>query len=179
MLKRLQIGSSYVLPGFIMHGTRPNIVRNLGRVLTASNAMSVVDNLNGANKRGDLKDALKITRDELFKEQNGARLGVPRSVLLFVDNNLKPDADLNKVVKQLRDDGVRLIVVTQGKDIDENKIKKATPGTNKWFFPDDLDEMEEETTSIIAALFSGIEIYFDVRETYQMSFKRSRSFKKL
>lgn len=155
ILRRLNIGPSSVLPSVMVYDRSPKVVLSFENALTRESAITSIQKIVNTGSDRNFENMLHKARDELFKVQNGARPGVPKTLLIFMDEEPGKESDLVDVLNKLKGDGVRIVIITQGKDIDKNKVKNNTPNTDAWFFPDDLDAAKKDIKSITGALFSG------------------------
>ena len=154
LLNRYNIGSNNVLPGIVSYGTPPNIGLRIGNVLTKELAIEYTKNMLNPGG-GNLYDALLVVRDQLLNSQNGARDSIPKSVLVFLDNQPSQESDLKKIFQEFHDNNIKVIVVALGSNIDGDKVKDLLPDSDAWFFPEDLDELTRKIKPIMDATLPG------------------------
>lgn len=155
MFARLNIGSSSVLPGVIVNGENPRISISIGDVLTKSDAIRELLKITNPGSQELLYNALYKAKNDLFKNQKSSRTGVPKSLLIFLNKEPKKTSELSNAIKELKEAGVKIVVVMQGKDTNKAKVKNATANAKEWFFPDDSDAAVDAIKDIIAALLPG------------------------
>lgn len=160
MLDRLDVGASALLPGIVLNGKIPAVAVSVGDILTVEKAKKEIENLKNPGARNNLYNALLMVKNELFNAENGARTGVPKSILLFIDKDIKYDKNVIAALRNFKTNGVRLIVVTQGENIDKDKIKDITPDVDDWFFIKDQDDSKNLVKHVADAILSGNNLIF-------------------
>ncbi len=75
--------------------------------------------------------ALKLARDELFSSRNGARAGIPKLLVVLTDGAQTADADAvdpGDIAKQIRQTGIKVIVIGIGKNVDSKELLHIAGG---------------------------------------------------
>lgn len=75
--------------------------------------------------------ALRMARDELFSSKNGARAKVPKLLVILTDGAQTADADAvdpGDIAKEIRQTGVRVIVIGIGKKVDSKELLHMAGG---------------------------------------------------
>lgn len=83
--------------------------------------------MNGYTK---IDRALRKARN-MFKKKNGGRAGIKKLAILITDGEQTGKGDPEKAAKDLRDDGIALLVVGVG-HLDGNKLTKIS-GKGNWY----------------------------------------------
>ena len=118
--------------------------------------ISEIDGLANSNTEM-LIDALNFANDDMFTARNGARPGVRKSLVLFVnDEKEKSDADaLALLGKTLRGSGINVIVIGVNPSLESGKLKAVSPLNEVFFFPPLLEEIDMALYPVVRATYPG------------------------
>lgn len=102
-----------------------------------------------------LDKALRLAKDEMFKEASGQRPGVRSAMVLYTDGRSHPDTEdfyLDIVALKMR--GVRIIVVGIGPDARKPKYRQVLDyiGGKNLFFVDDYKSLDDATNDILTLI---------------------------
>ena len=81
--------------------------------------------------------ALSLAESEMFKEVNGARSGVPDTLILLTDG--KSNDDPKVTVKKLRSRGVNIIVLGITKEVNDEMLRKIAGDSKNYFTAENFD----------------------------------------
>ena len=108
-------------------------------------------------KSESFSDALHFANDDLFKPRNGARPGLKKSLVVFVNDDIKDDSDgLLTITKNIKANGINLIVINMDPEANKDKMKAISGLNNVFFFPPLLEELDLALYPIIRAIYPGI-----------------------
>ena len=163
MLKSYTISNDATLAGIILNGITSSLPVKIGSAVTMDSFTRLLSGLenprqfSGIGANGNLNDALQLARTSLFSVENGARRTVPKSLVVFRDNNQQlPDDSIGALgteARALQDAGVKIIVIGIGasaKPVTLHNIFDA------WFFPDDLPHMDDFVHPVVTYSLPGI-----------------------
>lgn len=95
---------------------------------TFNELVDMIRHMNGYTK---IDKALRLVKSQMFKKENGGRKGVKKMVVLITDGEQTGRGNPDQVAKELRDEGVILLVIGVGK-LDKKKLEKIS-GPDNWF----------------------------------------------
>ena len=161
-LKNYKIGSDGVLPGIISNTQDPSVLINIGSLKTSSEIIEVLQNSKNIKEEADLEKAILLIQDNLFKFENGSRRGAQKSILIFLDKNVEISNELKIIMKNLRKDGVRIVIIGQGGEVDKDKLVPLLPtdDVDAFFFPEDLPSLKRFLKPVVDRLLPGNTIRF-------------------
>ena len=154
LLKRFNIGASGTLPGVVTYGKDAKVVMNIGRILTREDAINLVNNIKDPGEGDSVHSALVAIQDFLFKPQNGARVGVPKILVLLLDKVPTKDGVLSNVIAELKAKGVKVIVISTRGDIDQTVYPKVDSLILPKNFPDLIRKMKPVITGILPGMYT-------------------------
>lgn len=137
VLSRLDISSSSVLPGIVTMNRSPKTAIQLGEVNNVDSAKEKISEIANPGPDGKLENALIFVKDKLFATEFGARSGVPKSVLVFINRTPESKNDFSAALKRIKKDSIKVIIIAQGIKIDKEKIKDLIPDADDWFIIED------------------------------------------
>ena len=88
--------------------------------------------------------ALRLTQNELFTLENGARPGIPKILILLTDGSQTQDAgaeDPGDISNELRNSGITLIVVGIGSGTNATELAHMAGGADNAFSAASFDEL--------------------------------------
>ena len=136
IIESLRIAPDVVHAGVITYSDRAAIDIGLSQF---NNSQALTDALyeipyQGRNTRIDL--ALQLTSQSFFTANGGTRFGVTKVAILITDGFQTPTGyarSLKKAAKGLEDDGIKLLVVGIGDNIDENALRGIVKRNEEFF----------------------------------------------
>ena len=100
--------------------------------------------------------ALNLASKDLFKSENGGRSGVPKLIILLTDGSQTRDADAldpGVLAKKLRANGIKLIVVGIGSNVDSSELLHIANEKSNMYLAKDFNELKSPSfTSNIATI---------------------------
>ena len=141
--------------GIISNGHPPKAVVTIGQY-HRDRLKEEIDNL-PQRKAGLLLDSLNFANDRMFASMNGARSGVKKSLIVFVNEKVKSDKSaIDSVGKKLKNSGINVIVIGLDPSLDRKNISAAFPSNEVFFFPPVLEELDLSIHPIIRATYPGL-----------------------
>lgn len=120
--------------------------------------------------------ALRMTQEEMFTIANGGRPGTGKLSILLTDGSQTKDAgaeDPAVVARELRQEGIRLLVVGIGKGVNPTELERIAGDKSKVFIASSFDELltrdflnEVNSAGCIAGNYISSGLYFFVFLTY-------------
>lgn len=154
MLLAYNISPSSTSVGVIANTFSPYIVSKLGEATTYADIVGKVNNVKIASSDTNLNSAVQLARTALFSVENGARAGVPKSLVIFVNGKLDVNMnDLGQEVSALQKAGVKIILI--GIDVDGD-MSVMKPLVDAWFFPPGLPELRRIVIPTVIATLPGM-----------------------
>ena len=124
MVKKLDVSQGKVRVGLISYGERASVVVRLDSLTDGERFAKVVEKLQFSRPGFALSDAAELARSSLFSERYGARRGVPKTAVIFVNREID---DASKVAAdELRKRGVKVVAVSLGDKDSSDSLKKIT-----------------------------------------------------
>merc|ERR1712096_98554 len=88
--------------------------------------------------------ALRLAKDELFKEANGGRPNIPDLLILLTDGTQTPGSDAvdpGDIAEEIRKDGIPIIVIGIGAGTDVTELDHMAGGNGKAYVAKSFDEL--------------------------------------
>ena len=153
ILNRYEISRQKALVSLLLKDDQPVVVLKLGDATNRHEASLAIDSLRNRKRTSSMASLLTFINNTVFSVGNGARQGVPKSILYFVDD--KPSEiqhDVKEIAAKLREDNVKLVFVTQGDSVDVDKLKLFVPDEHTIFTAPNLTTLDRSVTPVSAAL---------------------------
>ena len=122
MIEKYDISTSATLIGAISYDNDARVAWSFGDVIDAKSTIDRIDQLQRYRNGNNVLKALEIARDDLFSIKNGARRDVPKTLMVFIDKTEARDQRLVDIAKQLKDKGVKMIVIAIGPEVDKKNV---------------------------------------------------------
>ena len=122
MVEKYDISSSATLIGAISYDNDARVEWRFGDAIDAKSTINKIDRLQRLRNGNSVLKALEIARDDLFLIKNGARRGVPKTLIVFIDKTEVRDQRLEDTAKQLKDKGVKMIVIPIGPEVNKKDV---------------------------------------------------------
>ena len=163
ILRKYDISKRKALVSFILKDTQPVLRLKLGEVTSKENVAVKIASLRNRKQTVPMASLLAFINNTVFSVRNGARLGVPKSILYFVDNK-DPGShyEISKIAAKLKEDKVKLVFVAQGDSVDTDKLDLLTPRKPSVFSPMDLKTINKFIIPIAGALKPGMLAYLEL-----------------
>ena len=122
MIEKYDVSNSAALVGAISYDNDARVEWRFGDFIDARSTVGRIDQLRRYRNGNNVLKALEIARDDLFSVKNGARRNAPKTLIVFIDNMDARDQQLENTAKQLKDKGVKTIVIVMGPEVDKKDI---------------------------------------------------------
>ena len=156
ILKKYDVSKKKALISLILKDTQPFIALNLGDTTNKKDAELLIDSLRNRKRTIPMVNALAFINNTVFTVRNGARPGVPKSILYFVDDmETGNQNNANEIAGKLREYKVKLVIVNQGDPVETDKLKLLAPGNESVFSVPDLKNIDRFIVPVSDALKPG------------------------
>ena len=156
IFSKFDISRKTMLPAFVSLGPVPRVVSKIGEVTDRLMAARIIDEIRNYNDSSDMSSALKLVKNYVFSEDQGARPNVPKSILMFVDKKNTGDSKvLNELAEQFKRDGTKLVVIGLGDEVDKEALKPLVHKNGAIFLPPTLNELRKITEPVYGTLKPG------------------------
>ena len=157
MIERYDISNSAALVGAISYDNDARVEWRLGDAVDARSIVARIDRLRRLRNGNNVLRALEVARDDLFAIKNGARKDVPKTLIAFIDKTEARDQRLEDTAKQLKDRGVKVIVITMGPEVDKKDVTGiASSPKDVISLPDPSKSAEDVISKATAQSLPGI-----------------------
>lgn len=163
MLGSYTIANDATLAGIILNGISSSLPVKIGAAVTMDSFIRLLSGLvnprqfSGIGSNGNLNDALQLARTSLFSVESGARRAVPKSLVIFIDDNQQLPQNsigaLGTEARALQDAGVKIIVIGIGASASPVTLQNIF---DAWFFPADLPHMDDFVHPVVTYTLPGI-----------------------
>ena len=144
MIEKFDISKTSTLVGAVVYDTNARLAWRLGDLMDARSTIYTIDRLRRLRNGNSILKALEIARNDLFSIKNGARRGVPKTLIVFIDKTDARDQRLEDTAKQLKDKGVKVIVIAIGPEVDKKDVSGITSSPTDLIKPSDLSKSVED-----------------------------------
>lgn len=96
----------------------------------------------GSYTRTDL--ALRTAEEQMFTQKNGTRSGIPKVLIVLVDGSQTKRADFEDpadVAEEMRQKGIKIIVVGMGKQVKEKDLRKIAGKKSNLFIAKSFSDL--------------------------------------
>ena len=147
------------LLGAILYGSDANIAWKIGQAADSLSVNKKIDELKAIKAGNNVQKALKVARDELFSLANGARRSVPKTLILFTSETEGKDSAIDAVAKQLKDNGVNVIVLAIGSNVKKQDLSGIASDPSKLIaMKDPVKELSDVMPLIDSKSLPGINL---------------------
>ena len=137
--------------GMITQGRVAQIQHRLGELSTLRDIRNALSRIRVSSfDDGDLKQLAKLLQNEFFQLSNGARLDVPKSILVFTNGDLSTNIELQR----LKEKGFKMIVVGYGKDLERGLYTDVVSGEKSLFLTEDTEGLKKIVGEVQNQIFS-------------------------
>ena len=147
MIEKFDISRTSTSVGAVVYDSGGRLAWRLGDLADARSTIYNINRLQRLRNGNNILKALEIARDDLFSIKNGARRGVPKTLIVFIDKTEARDQRLEDTAKQLKDKGVKVIVIAVGPEVDKKDVAGIASSPNDLIKPVDLSKSMEDVTS--------------------------------
>ena len=111
-----------------------------------------IDNIRRIKDGNNVAAALKIAQSQVFTTASGARANIPKVLVLFVDKMRTRDPESGRIAKELRNNGVKVIVVAVGPEVEKDAVSRLVGDSKDILYPSQLLPKTESVSSSLASL---------------------------
>ena len=122
MVEKYDISNSAALFGAISYDNDARVEWRFGDVIDAKSTIDRIDRLRKLRNGNNVLKALQLARDDLFSIDTGARRDVPKTLIVFIDKAEVRDQRLQDTAKQIKDKGVKMIVIAMGPEVEKKVV---------------------------------------------------------
>ena len=157
LLDKYDISTNSTLVGIISYGRDASVNVKFGDALSKEATRNAIQKLNNPGNGANVNRAFELAKTSLFSETAGARRGAPKSLLLFVNRKLTENEKQSiKLIKDLEDSGVKVVVIGVGDDVDNGQLQNFVSSKKDLFLPKRIKELQKEIDGVRKALLPGI-----------------------
>ena len=131
IVEKYAISTSGALVGAILYGSDANIAWKIGQAADILSVNENIDEIKATKVGKNVRKALQVARDELFSLANGARRNIPKTLILFASETEGKDSTIDGVAKQLKDNGVNVIVLALGSNVKKQDLSGIASDPSK------------------------------------------------
>ena len=153
MVRKLDVAPDKSRVGLIVYGSDASFVFRLDTVRDKDNAIRAIEGLRMPGDGNALDKAIGLSWRYMFSELYGARRGIPKTLVLLMNKNAN-SADKSEVEK-LKSDGVKVIVVSLGKNVADETTKELATTMKDFVKVSTGDDLRAGSKSATASLLEG------------------------
>ena len=147
IVEKYDISNSATLVSAVSYDDAAKVEWSFGDVINAKSTIDRIDRLQRYRNGNNVLKALEIARDDLFSIKNGARRDVPKSLIVFIDKTEARDQRLGDTANQLKDKGVKVIVIAIGPEVDKKDAVGIASDPKDVISLSDPSKLTEDVTS--------------------------------
>ena len=156
LLDKVVVSDQAVLVGVVNDGRNPRIVSRFGQLTTKGTTKQLLTSLQPSPQSSSLSEALQLINSSLLSVANGARQGVPKTVLVFVDrNSIQNSNALARLSHMFKKNNIKLVIISEDRNIDQDFVKLLAYDKDSVFFPSSLRELRLNIDPVVSALHPG------------------------
>ena len=147
MIDKFDISRRSTLVGAVVYDSSGRLAWRLGDLVDARSTIYNIDRLQRFRNGNNVLKALEIARDDLFSLNNGARRDVPKTLIVFIDKTEARDQRLEDTANQLKDKGIKVIVIAVGPEVDKKDVAGIAGSPKDLIKPLDLSKSMQDMMS--------------------------------
>lgn len=156
LIANVAVSRQSVSVGLVPYGKTASIAHKLSDPMSRFDLLNTLSKLQLPLDGLDMPTLVNLVRKHFFSELNGARPDVAKTVLLFTTKSIGVDNS----IRLLKKDGIQLIVVAYGSDIEPVAITSLVNKKEHLFLPETKVELDGKLTAVIKQLMTpGIETF--------------------
>lgn len=156
LIANVAVSRQSVSVGLVPYGKTASIAHKLSDPMSRFDLLNTLSKLQLPLDGLDMPALVNLVRKHFFSELNGARPDVAKTVLLFTTKSIGVDNS----IRLLKKDGIQLIVVAYGSDIEPVAITSLVNKKEHLFLPETKVELDGKLTVVIKQLMTpGIETF--------------------
>ncbi len=168
LIEKLDISDRSTLVSFVSYNKPPVFNTRIGEDTNRDETLRTLNRIINYQQSSHIAAALQSVNNSIFSRSSVAKRPVAKrpsvakipsvatSVMMFVD---KRDVDdkrvINQVAKHFKDNGIKLVIIAIGGDVDGDYLKTLASDENSVFFPPNLDELKMSSVAIDKAIQPG------------------------
>ena len=142
--------------GVITYGRNAELTFSLNKYDSKSDLRTALEKLRNPGDGTNIGEALQLARTVLFSEENGARRGVQKTLVIFLNAKIdENNQDFKTELQALKNAGIRVVVIGIGSSVDKKQAKEIA-SANAVFFPPMLEEMDPYLYPVYIATLKGL-----------------------
>ena len=149
MVEKYDISKDTAVVGGIIYDDSARLVWRFGDTSDVKATVSKIEELARSRSGSNLQKALEIARDDLYNVENGARRNIPKTLVIFVDVN-PTGGSLPIVAKELKQSGVKIVVVATSSEVDPAVAKGIASGKALVQTPDLARTLNESFDAVLS-----------------------------
>ena len=159
MLRSYTISRNLTRVGFILYGMNAEIPVFLKDTIDSTSAKAALNNIDYPGDGSNIDAALKFAAQNFFTLENGARIGVPKILVVFTD--ALSDNDPSETAKQVIEDGFKLVVIGIGKEINDEYLEKIV--ADPLILPDhSIESIKDTAIKAVDKTYPGTINYYEI-----------------
>lgn len=139
LLANVSFANKAVKFGILTYGKEATIKYKLGELPTQASLNNALLGLKRQGKGFDMASLVRVTMTEFFSVENGARKGVPKTIVLFTTEDIPDSTDFSPFKK----DGIKLIVIGYGDKVDSMPLTSTVSQDGSVFVPKTEKELQD------------------------------------
>lgn len=141
--------------GAILYGRNAQIAFEMNKHSSESSLKAALDQLKNPSDGNNIGEALQLARTSLFSQENGARYGVQKSLVIFLNEKLVGNNnELKTELEALKSSGIRISVIGIGNNVDRKDAAEIA-SSNALFFPASLEELNAYLYPVYVSTLEG------------------------
>ena len=153
MVRKLDVAADKSRVGLIMYGSDASLIFRLDTVRDKDSAIRAIEGLRLPGDGNALSKAIDLSRRYMFSESYGARRGIPKTLVVLMNKNAN-SAERSEVEK-LKTDGVKVVVVSVGKNIADGTTKDLATSSNDFVKVSSRDDLRTGVKVAVSSLLPG------------------------
>ena len=151
LLDNYEVSTTGTHVGLLTYGKDPSLVLSLKDGVNSQIVSAYLNQLQNPNDGDDLHKALAYLHSTVFTAQNGARVGIPKRLVLYLDKNIESGKliDVQMKVNELQKVGIKVYVIGLGKDIDQGSL---TDLFDTFFFAEVIQTLKRMIIPIVTSI---------------------------
>ena len=147
IVENFEISSRGTLVAAISYDNDARVEWRFGDVIDIRSTVIRIDRLRRLRSGNNVLRALEVARDNLFSIKNGARIDVPKTLIVFIDKREARDQRLEDTAKQLQDKGVNVMVIVIGPEVSKNDVAGIASSPKDLISSPDPSKLSEDVIS--------------------------------
>ena len=122
IVEKFDISRKSTLVGAVVYDRNARLAWRFGDLVDARSTIYNINRLQRLRDGSNVLKALEIARDDLFSITRGARRDLPKTLIAFIDKIEVRDQRLEDTARQLKDKGVKVILIAIGPEVDKKDV---------------------------------------------------------